>query len=255
MNGLILHCGAHAVERAALARLPEPEPLGPRHCPIHHADFVDKLESTLDAAGYDIREQAYGLTHDGARLFGLMSVQHRALAAFDGGEFVVGFRGSHDQSLPRGIAAGSRVFVCDNLAFNGEIVMSTKQTTHIHDRLPVLLDDMVRKLGITFTWQVKQFDAYHATAVSPDMADRAIMEIGRRGVVNWSELGKVVAEWDNPSHDEHAEGGANVWRLFNATTEVLRIRNPEHPRLPMLAPKTAELHRICDVLADLPVAA
>lgn len=252
---LMLHCGAHAIDRTALYALPNPVPMGPRHCPVHHADFIEEVEGTLESHGFQVKDSAFGVTHDGNRLFGLSTVEHKQLQCFGGGEFVVGFRGSHDQTLPRGLAAGSRVFVCDNLAFSGEVVMTTKQTTRIHQRLPVLLDDMVKRLGITFEHQVVQIDAYRTNRITDAAADAAILEMGRQGVINWGELGKVVNEWDEPSHDEHAEDGPTIWRLFNAATETLKPRNPDHPRLPLLAPKTAKLHRICDTLAGLPLAA
>ena len=164
-------------------------------------------------------------------------------------------RGSHDKSLPRGLAGGSRVFVCDNLSMSGELLLKTKQTTNVHQRLPVLIQDMVLQLGATLQHQVKQFETYRRTQINDGRANDAMIELGRRKVVNWSEMGKVVDEWDFPSHDEHAEDGDSVWRLFNAVTETLKIRNPAHPRLPALAPKTAILHRICDQLSGLPVAA
>jgi hypothetical protein len=230
-------------------------PQGPRHCPIAHSEFVDEVEGELVAQGYELRDTAFGVTKGGDRFFGLANVVHQDLRGFDGGEFVIGFRGSHDQSLPRGLAGGSRVFVCDNLAFSGELVLHTKQTTNIHQRLPILLQDMVHQLGTTLQHQVKQFDAYRTTRISQSEANDAILELGRRNVVNWSELGKVVDEWDNPSHDEHAEDGDTVWRLFNAATETLKIRNPAHPRVPLLVPKTTTLHRICDQLSELPLAA
>lgn len=248
MNGLILHCGARAIDRTALYALPEPEPMGRFHAPIHHADFIEQVEGTIVDHGYDIVDQAFGVTNEGARLFGLMSVQHQALAAFDGGEFVIGFRGSHDQSLPRGLAAGSRIFVCDNLAFSGEVVMHTKQTTNLHLRLPMLLDEMVATLGLRFESQVKQFESYRGTQITDGLASQALVHMARNGVINWSELGKVDEQWRDPAHAEHAEDGASVWRLFNAATQVMKIRNKEHPRLPQLAPKTQVLHDICDEL-------
>ena len=133
--------------------------------------------------------------------------------------------------------------------------MSTKHTTFIHERLPVLIEDMISRLGIRFDKLREQVDQYRLAQVSKSAADAAIVEMGRRNVINWSELGKVVAEWDEPTHEEHAEDGNNVWRLFNAATEVMKPRNPDHPRLPHLAPKTIELHSICDQLAELPLAA
>ena len=255
MANLMLHCGADAISREALYALPEPTPMGPRHRPIHHADFIEAVEGELILAGYDIKETAMGVTGDGARLFGVMDVQHARLPSFDGGAYSIGFRGSHDQTISRGLAAGSHIFVCDNMAFNGEVVMNTKQTTEILSRLPTMIREMIEKLDGAFRHQVVQLDAYRTNQISHREADAAILEMGRQGVVNWGELGKVVQEWDAPSHEEHTEGGHNVWRLFNAATETLKLRNPTHPRLPNLAPKTIKLHAICDELAGLKRAA
>ena len=255
MSNLMLHCGAHAIDRSALLSLPEPVSMGPRHRPVHHADFIEVVEGELLRAGYDIKDQAMGVTPDGARLFGVMDIEHRNLPTFDGGAYTIGFRGSHDQTISRGLSAGSHIFVCDNMAFNGEVVMNTKQTTEILSRLPLMIREMIEKLDGAFRHQVVQLDAYRANQITQREADAAILEIGRQGIVNWGELGKVVEEWDTPSHEEHAEGGHNVWRLFNAATETLKLRNPTHPRLMNLAPKTVRLHAICDELAGLQRAA
>jgi hypothetical protein len=48
----------------------------------------------------------------------------------------VGLRNSHDKSFPIGIAFGSRVFVCDNLAFHGEHVIRRKHTVKAKRELP-----------------------------------------------------------------------------------------------------------------------
>ncbi len=255
MNELYLHCGAAHIERDALANLPIPQSRGNRHQPIHHFEFVEEMERALDEQGYELTESAYGVTHNGNRFFGVATVEHPALRAFDGGSFTVGFRGAHDMSFTRSLAAGGRIFVCDSLAFNGNVVLHTRQTTHISDRIVVMLDDMVGKLFDLYSRQLKQYDAYRLQHVSDTVANSAILEMGRQDVVNFSELGKVVAEWDNPTHEEHAEDGNSVWRLFNAATETMKLRNAAHPRLPQLPEKTMKLHRICDELAELPFAA
>ena len=252
---LVLHCGAQHVTREQIQALPQPQALGPKHAPIHHADFIREVEGELVEAGYNLTEQAFGMTPDGNRLFGTMAVEHPLYQGFEGGQFIVGLRGSNDNTFARELSAGTRVFVCDNLAFSGLVQMRTKQTTFIRGRLPRLIEDMIADLEVHFSRTVKQVDQYRLTQIPTSAADAAILEMGRQNIVNWSELGKVVKEWDEPSHEEHAEDGRSVWRLFNAATETMKLRNPEHPRLATLAPKTVKLHRICDELADLPVAA
>ena len=252
---LILHCGARAIDRSELELLPDPVATGPRHQPVHHADFVRSVESSLHDHGYEMVDAAFGVSQDHSQLFGVTRVEHQDLVAFDGGAFTVGFRGSTNQTLSQGLSAGTNVFVCDNLSFMGDVVFKTKSTTFVRGRLPTLIEDFVMRLGTYFDRARTQAHAYQATQVSYRVADSTIVEMGRQGIINWSELGKVVSEWDEPQHEEHVEGGRNIWRLFNAATETLKPRNPEHPRLPHLASKTVKLHRICDQLAELPLAA
>jgi hypothetical protein len=50
------------------------------------------------------------------KMFGLLEVNHD----FDGIRFAIGLRNANDKSMRLGMVAGYRVFVCDNLAFNGD---------------------------------------------------------------------------------------------------------------------------------------
>ena len=58
------------------------------------------------------------------------------------------------------------------------------------------------------------------------MTSHLILEALRRKVITASSVPQVVKEWDTPSHDEFAER-RNVWRLFNAVTEVAKQYKPE----------------------------
>ena len=248
MSNLMLHCGAQHIERPALYALPDPKPLGNRHHPIRHDEFVETVESSLKANGFNVTDMALGLNHESGCLFGVASVEVPNLTPITGTGFTIGFRGSDTQRLARELCAGSSVFVCDNLAFSATHVLRTKHTTGVMDRLPALLQGLIEKLSIRFENQNKQLESYRSAEVSATAIDAAVVELGRRQVVNWSELGKLVAEYDAPSYEEHNEGG-NVWRLFNAATQTLKPRNPQHPRLPHLASKTVALHDVCDRLA------
>src|SRR6185295_13974528 len=54
----------------------------------------------------------------------------------------IGLRSSYDRTLSVGLAAGSRVFCCDNLAFSGEVQAARKHTVHVLRDLP----DMVYRM-------------------------------------------------------------------------------------------------------------
>jgi len=244
MQGLILHCGARHISREELYAYPTPEPQGPWHQPIHHADFIEQVEGQLLGYDYHITDEAFGISADGAKFFGVMQLREHG---GEGHGFIVGLRGSHDRSMSRGISMGSRTFVCDNLAFSGDVVFQTRHTTNIDERLPVLIHAAVERIAPMAEYQNDCFECYKDKYLKPIEADAAITEIIRRGIINPSEVGKLINHWDEPPHEEFEE--PNVYRLFNAATEVLKPRNPDHPRLPYLAPKTQALHQVCNELA------
>ena len=89
------------------------------HVPIPHFRVVDLLKTTLGMFGHEVTDEHHGVTPDGMRYFGLISLR----SAYTGYEDTVGLRNSHDRSFPVGVGFGSRVFVCDNMAFMADHVI------------------------------------------------------------------------------------------------------------------------------------
>src|SRR5262249_39136332 len=142
-TNLILHAGASAVDREALANVATPARTATWQ-PIPHAQLLSGVQRSLERAGLVVVNEAHGLTRDGARYFGLL--QRGAGDDQDGG-LVVGLRNSHDKSFPAGLVVGSSVFVCDNLSFSGEVRLARKHTVNIERDLPGLIDGAVGRLG------------------------------------------------------------------------------------------------------------
>lgn len=247
---LILHCGASYISREDLAQLPTPQPLGPRHQPYAFHDFIDLIQNTLsELTTLTVTEEAYGITPDHSRFFGLMQLKSTSsdYAA------VVGLRGSHDCSLGRGMALGSKVMVCDNLAFSGDYTFNTKQTLRMADRLPALVATAVAQLPAQIEHQDAAFERFKARALTPLQADALITEVLRRDIVPSTRAAQLIREWDTPSHPEHAEHGFTPWRLHNAVTEVLKPAPPADPaqparasNVPLLQARTMRLFRLLD---------
>lgn len=228
---LMLHAGAEAISRADLMALPAPKPLGPRHNPLPFGTDVELVTRELAGQGLHIEEEQYGVLYtkegDPARYFGVLELAHEQLDH----ALVVGLRGSYDQSISRGLAVGSRVFVCDNLAFSGEVTFKTKQTTFIEDRLPRMMAEAAIKVPQLAHLQQIRFDKYRQTELRPRAGDAAMIELLRRGVLNANSIQRAVAEWDEPSYAEHAEDGYSLWRLHNAVTEAIKAKDPEKPNV------------------------
>ena len=215
--------------RAQLASIPTPPPLGAFHAPYSFEEFVETIYHGLDIAGIDVIGQEFVTSHENQRLFGALELEIPALE----GEYipangrdhrvVLGLRGSHDQSITRGLALGSQVIVCSNLCFSGNLGnISTKQTTNIAARLPGLIRSAIDLIPEEAALNAKRFDAYRNTDIAPRAGDAALVEIFRRGGLSAPQLGKAVNEWTTPSHEEHAEQGFTAWRLLNACTEAVK---------------------------------
>jgi hypothetical protein len=242
MKGLMLHTGAEPIERALLAGIPMPEATQ-SYQPIAHAHFVDVVQDQLADIGFHFASELYGITREGARFFGVAELAYNGSDANTRNSLTVGMRSSLDKSIAPMLAFGSRVFVCDNMAFSGEIVISRKQTTYISRDFPLRVRDAIATLSNARAQQDARFDAYQRVTLSDADAEHGMIELLRRGAINTSRMEKLVSEWDSPSYDH---GDKAVWRLFNAGTETLKASPVAD-----ITRRTIALQALCDELAGV----
>jgi hypothetical protein len=232
---LMLHCGANPIDYPALRDIVTPDPT-PSHVPIPHHRLVDMVRHTLGFYGHEVVSEQHGVTEDGMRYFGVMMLK----STYGGYEDAVALRNSHDKKFPVGIGFGGHVFCCDNMSLMADHVIRRKHTANAKRDLPGLIAEVVEPLADARDRQQRAFNIYRATELAPELADHAIMELYRNGVINLQRIGDVDREWQEPSFEEMEEGGPTAWRLFNAVTFVLNGRILGEPR------STQELHRIID---------
>src|SRR5690606_8522587 len=113
------------------------------------------------------------------------------------------------------ISFGSRVFVCDNLAFSGDHVIRRKHTARAKYELPSLIAEVVEPLREQRIEQAQTFDMYRATGLRARHVDHAIMQLYRAEVINVQRIADVLEAYEKPPHDW---GGETAYRLFNAVT-------------------------------------
>ncbi|MGX7894393.1 DUF932 domain-containing protein [Tsuneonella sp. HG222] len=230
--GLMLHAGAEPVPYGELRHLPIPAATA-THVPIAHQAVVDMVKYSLGFFGHEVVEEDYGVTPDGARFFGLLSLRSQYGDYTD----TVGLRNSHDKKFPIGISFGSRVFVCDNLAFAGDHVIRRKHTANAKRDLPGLVAEVVEPLRDQRLLQAQVFDGYRRRRLEVHEVDAAIMQLYRREVINVTRIADVLEAYEKPPHDW---GGETAWRLFNATTFALAGKVAENPA------STRALHDVID---------
>ena len=213
------------IDRASLAAVATPAPRGRFHQPYPFAAYVDNVEEALDRIGFQVHGQEFELSPDHNKFFGALEVAPRHYGT-DNPEYklLVGVRGSHDQSIPRGMVLGSQVTVCSNLMFSGNIAnFNSKQTKYLHQRLPRLINESIGHIPELAQAQDEKFEAYKDFEFNnPRAGDAALVEIFRQGGLSAAQLGKAVREWDKPSYVEHAEHGRSAWLLLNSVTEALK---------------------------------
>ncbi len=191
------------------------------------------MRYTLGFYGHEIAEEAHAVTEDGSRYFGLLSLR----SPYGNYTDTVGLRNSHDKSFPIGIAFGSCVFVCDNLAFIGDHIIKRKHTVKAKRELPGLVTDIVRPLQNQRVAQNQKLLAYQAAPLTDAAADHAILTMFRQDIIGVQRIADVVEQWERPAHDW---GNKTAWRLFNAATFALAGKVAEKSAL------TQQLHQVID---------
>lgn len=235
---LMLHVNANPIDYDGLRQLETPEPTA-THVPVPHFRFVDMVAHSLAYYGHEVVVQHHGVTEDGMRYFGLLSLR----SPYTGYEDTIGLRNSHDKSLPIGIAFGSRVFVCDNMAFIADHVVKRKHTAKALRDLPYLVSQLVEPLAIQREQQQKTIERFRATCLDDILADHAIMRMYREDIINVTRIADVAKEWETPTFDEFKEE-RSAWRLFNAATFALTGRVTDRPEA------TPKLFKVIDGVCE-----
>jgi hypothetical protein len=237
---LTLHCGAHAVPRAALVDVPTPAPTLTWH-PISHMSLIELVEHTLAMSSLKIIGEGHSLSHAGNRYFGLFQVQNGC--EHDDYAWILGLRNSHDKTFPSGGVAGMKVFICDNLSFSGEVRWARKHTIFIERDLPFIVEQGIGRLMEKWHAQDDRIEVYKNTPLSDEKAHDILVRALDVGAMTPTQLPKVLHDWREPRHPEFTD--RNMWSLMNCFTEVLK------GGLTVLPQRTQALHGLLDTYSGL----
>ena len=240
MLDLTLHCGARKVDRLQISQCETPARTR-SWVPIGHHRLLEQVEDSLTGVGLKVVNQAHALSTDHRRYFGLLEVVNGQQHSDYG--LVLGLRNSHDKSFPAALAVGAGVFICDNLAFSGEITIARRHTRFIERDLPGLVQLAVGRLGDLRGLQDQRIARYKATRLTDMRAHHLVVKALEARVIPATTIPTVVEEWRRPSHPEFTEGGRTAWRLFNAVTEAIKGRC-----LDALPRRTQALHGMLDAV-------
>jgi hypothetical protein len=239
---MLLHCGAEIVDRRSVYDTPTPAPTDTWY-PLAHAGLIHEVESQLIAAGFEVNNESHALSHEGSRYFGVFELKTPGNGVQDY-SWIVGIRNSHDKTYPAGLVAGSKVFVCDNLSFTGEVRISRKHTKFAVRDLRHLTARAVGQLGERFHELDDRIVAYKNRRITNPQAHDIIIKAVDCRALTATQVPDMLHEWRQPVHEEFLP--RNGWSLFNACTEVMKGINPH-----TVVNRSQALHGLFDTACGL----
>ena len=217
--------GDRHVSRFELATVPAPRPTATWY-PVPHIDVADNTISALQDAGYTIKSERWTLAKSDQRLFGVVDLS-LPLARWDspgrGASISLGIRSSFDKRLPFGIVAGSRVFVCSNLAFAGEISYKRKHTRHGLSDFRGQIESAIKSLPAYQSAESARIESWQRRTLSFTQRDALILALIDTGIIGIRSIRGVLDEVKNPTFDDF-RGEPTVWNTFNLITTAMRPR-------------------------------
>ena len=219
MEGLYTDSGGWKATEHDLELVPVPQ-VTASYMPVPYNAFIRLVKDQANGMGLEVHSEQYALSKNKQQMFGVMDIRNGH--GRDDFGMAVGIRSSYDKTLGNGLVCGKRVFVCDNLAFSGEVEVGRKHTPNVWKDLKHLMGDAFRRiLGLQSTFE-NEIDIMKAYELYKIRAHHIMIEAVKAGAIPASKLPKVIDEWESPKHIEFQ--GENAWSLHNAFTEVQKER-------------------------------
>lgn len=165
------------------------------HVPIAHSLIRDMVAERITDCGLTIKNEQIATSTpkdvdiDGQlvsvdqKAFGVMDVMGLDYATHESAKFglSIGWRNSMNKQLPAAVVVGSRVFVCDNLCFSGEIMLKRRHTKNILDDLPTLIESAFERIEPLTRRQFALYERLQEVKVTDDIAVAVIAQACERG--------------------------------------------------------------------------
>jgi hypothetical protein len=244
----MLHAGARSASLDEVMSVRTPPPTD-THYPIPHARLIESVTLGLEGVGLTIDETDFGLWgDDGEMMVGVISLRttqpDNLIGMSADYRTVLGVRNAHNKRFAAGLACGHFVFVCDNLAMSGDIVVFRKHTKNILNDLDRLLFDAIGGLREAKINQDRRIANYKNTDLTDQMVHDILIRAVDAQIMANAKIPAVLKEWREPRHEAFEDRTA--WSLLNGFTEVFKDANAL-----TLPPKTTRLHGLLDVVAEV----
>ena len=193
---------------------------------VQHAELVTGIKDCFQDAGLEIKESKYSLQKTGHGLVGgfvFDTPQARDTSLVPDYDLACGFM--HDNQSRRGLrlALGATVRICSNGMVTGEVVWKRKHTRGLvlNDWLRVGVDHFMNSVEDSN----ERIERLSTIEIDRE-ADHVLMQLGRRKVLSWKNVGKAYEKWLRPTHEEfQARNAFNLYQAFNETVKTVPMQS------------------------------
>ena len=227
MTGMMLHCGGKECKFDELNDFDIPENTR-SYCAVPHHDLMSVVHKEIYRHGFNVTKEHYAVAKsgdmDGARLFSLLSLDSTDNGNVNAGDSIcpqVAIRNSYDKSIAVGFAAGSNVFICDNLIISGQLVAVRRHTTNVWNDLAVILKAVLSSINEQHQLDQEMREAMMGKELTTDFGLDVLGIMAAHHELsitsgNNSQFGIAIREWETPQFEEFEL--RTLWSLYNACT-------------------------------------
>lgn len=221
--------------------------------PVPYSRLVDTIVAETESRGYEIDglkleiHSGSATKSRGCQLYGELALSGGPSDLETNGLTAsLGFRSSHDKTLSVGFVAGSRVTICSNGLFSGDIIELRKHSPNVWNDIERLLNKALDILPLERAQALElqhQLTAVSVTSPGPREAEFVISAFDAK-LITASDIPRVLEEFRSPSFAYDFEF-LTLFSMFNALTHVLKRHNPLHASETFIA-ATAHARKFAD---------
>ena len=130
--------------------------------------------------------------------------------------------------VPKCVRVGNRTFVCDNLAYLSEIVISKRHTRFGSDRFKEGIAAAIGSLNDYRAIEAQRIATLQSQSLADNTAESIVLRAWEQGLVGTRLLRPLLDEWRHPSFEEFRHRTA--WSMLSAFTHIAKERQRRYPQ-------------------------
>lgn len=202
------------------------------YVPFPHVELVNEIKwgisRYLEPAGINTvselcilgkgKNRESGATEVGAKMFGVIGLNLVSGENADDARCVIGFQNALDASGRVLVGGGSQIFICDNMAFNAEMMASHRHTKNVIKNVFGAIHDIIRRIPEQFSKDQELHSRLRDTSCRRELALQILSDlVSLDAFDNMKQFKSAVKHYNFPEFSVFANDDS-MWPVYNAVT-------------------------------------